>query len=152
MRTLRNTTLLLAKSTSADCASKEMGCPAAACTAPKPREADRVRAIKARSLGACLSNPREPRWLGEGADARRAARVVVGLRPSRATPQTPLSQPTRRERADFPSFVVVASSLGLDPTTSAPPRLRGNLPRSRPRRILRQAPSSQPAAHAAQVA
>jgi cell division septation protein DedD len=61
-------------------------------------------------------------------------------RSSRATPQTPLSQPTRRERADFPSFVVVASSLGLDPTTSAPPRLRGNLPRSRPRRILRQAP------------
>src|ERR1700674_3087217 len=61
-------------------------------------------------------------------------------RASRATPQTPLSQPTRRDRADFPSLVVVASSLGLDPTASAPPRLRENLPRSRPREILRQAP------------
>jgi hypothetical protein len=29
-------------------------------------------------LGACLSNPREPRWLGEGADARRAAPAVAG--------------------------------------------------------------------------
>jgi hypothetical protein len=28
-------------------------------------------------LGACLSIPREPRWLGEGADARRAAQDVV---------------------------------------------------------------------------
>src|SRR5882762_4077335 len=61
-------------------------------------------------------------------------------RASRATPQTPLSLPTLRDRADFPSLVVVASSLGLDPTTSAPPRLRGNMPRSRPREILRQAP------------
>jgi hypothetical protein len=60
---------------------------------------------------------------------------------SRATPQAPLLLPTLRERADFPSLVVVASSLGLDPTASAPPRLRGNLPRSRPRRLLRQAPS-----------
>ena len=63
---------------------------------------------------------------------------------SHATPQTPLPLPTLRERADFPSLVVVASSLGLDPTASAPPRLRGNLPRSRPRRLLRQAPSSRP--------
>ena len=30
-----------------------------------------------RGLGACLSKFREPRWLGEGADARRAARTVV---------------------------------------------------------------------------
>src|SRR5450631_745457 len=79
-------------------------------------------------LGACLSILREPRWLGEGADARRAAPAVVAPRASRATPQTPLSQPTRKDRADFPSLVVVASSLGLDPTASAPPRLRGNLP------------------------
>src|SRR5580693_4900574 len=92
--------------------------------------------------GACLSIPREPRWLGEGADARRAARAVVAPRPSRATPQTPLSQPTLRDRADFASSIVVASSLGLDPTTSAPPRLKRNLPRSRPRGILRQAPES----------
>src|SRR3984957_7928122 len=61
-------------------------------------------------------------------------------RASRATPQTPLSLPTRRDRADFPSCGVVASLLGTYPTASAPPCLRGNLPRSRPREILRQAP------------
>src|ERR1700737_3100301 len=61
-------------------------------------------------------------------------------RTSRATPQTPLSLPTLRERADFSSFVVVASLLELGPTASAPPRLRKNLPRSRPRGIPRQAP------------
>src|SRR5260221_12489883 len=78
-------------------------------------------------------------------------------RASRATPQTPqrteppappntmvaLEQsalPTLRDRADFPSCGVVASSLGVGPTSSAPPCLRGNLPRSRPREILRQAP------------
>src|SRR6202795_939353 len=59
---------------------------------------------------------------------------------SRATPQTPLSLPTLRDRADFPSSIVVASSLGPSPTASAPPRLRGNLPRSRPREIPTQAP------------
>src|SRR6266852_5990068 len=78
-------------------------------------------------------------------------------RASRATPQTPqrtdpparsntmvaLEQsalPTLRDRADFPSCGVVASLLGIHPTSSAPPCLRGNLPRSRPREILRQAP------------
>src|ERR1700676_4578936 len=61
-------------------------------------------------------------------------------RASRATPQTPLSLPTLRDRADFPSCGVVASLLGTYPTASAPPCLRGNLPRSRPREILRQAP------------
>src|SRR5882672_3366415 len=91
-----------------------------------------------------------------GADARRTAPAVVVLRNSRATPQTPqrtdpparpntmvaLEQsalPTLRDRADFPSCGVVASLLGHYPTASAPPCLRGNLPRSRPRRILRQA-------------
>src|SRR5580692_2415867 len=61
-------------------------------------------------------------------------------RPSRATPQTPLAEPTLRERTDLPSFVVVASSLGSYPTSSAPPRLKANPSRSRPRGILRQAP------------
>src|ERR1700682_714849 len=61
-------------------------------------------------------------------------------RASRATPQTPLSLPTLRDRADFPSCGVVASLLGAYPTASAPPCLRGNLPRSRPRETLRQAP------------
>src|SRR6267378_3556904 len=92
-------------------------------------------------LGACLSIPREPRWQGEGADARRAAPPVVVPRASRATPQTPLSLPTLRDRADFPSCGVVASLLGHYPIASAPPCLRGNLPRSRPRGRLRQAPS-----------
>src|SRR6266436_6766202 len=63
-------------------------------------------------------------------------------RASRATPQTPLSLPTLRDRADFPSCGVVASLLGAYPTASAPPCLRGNLPRSRPRGILRQAPGT----------
>src|SRR5260221_10113512 len=65
-------------------------------------------------------------------------------RASRATPQTPLSLPTLRDRADFPSCGVVASLLGIYPTSSAPPCLRGNLPRSRPREILRQAPMGYP--------
>src|ERR1700687_3595587 len=63
-------------------------------------------------------------------------------RASRATPQTPLSLPTLRDRADFPSCGVVASLLGAYPTASAPPCLRGNLPRSRPREILTQAPQA----------
>src|SRR6202011_5201354 len=63
-------------------------------------------------------------------------------RASRATPQTPLSLPTLRDRGDFPSCRVVASLLGHYPTASAPPCLRGNLPRSRPREILRQAPKA----------
>src|SRR5450755_2387701 len=61
-------------------------------------------------------------------------------RTSRATPQTPLPEPTLRERTDLPSVVVVASSLGSNPTSSAPPRLKANPSRSRPRGILRQAP------------
>src|ERR1700730_7209476 len=73
--------------------------------------------------------------------------------------------PTLRDRADFPSCGVVlgapaprpvgpprsrrssrlpaalvASLLGQYPPASPPPCLRENLPRSRPRRILRQAP------------
>src|SRR6202030_3015830 len=61
-----------------------------------------------------------------------------------ATPQTPLFLTTRRDRADFPSCGVVASLLGHYPTASAPPCLRGNLPRSRPRGILRQATDCSP--------
>src|SRR5258706_4285347 len=72
--------------------------------------------------------------------ARRRLWWLLGA--SRATPQTPLSLPTLRDRADFPSSIVVASLLGHYPTASAPPRLRGNLPRSRPRRRLRQAPGT----------
>src|SRR5260370_24967396 len=63
-------------------------------------------------------------------------------RPSRAPPQTPLPEPTLRERTDLPSFVVVVSSLGSNPTSSAPPRLKANPSRSRPRGTLRQAPAS----------
>src|ERR1700722_3823065 len=70
--------------------------------------------------------------------ARRWAWLIP--RPSRATPQTPLAEPTRRDRTDLPSLIVVASLLGIDPTASAPPRLKANPSRSRPRGILRQAP------------
>src|SRR3984893_5147768 len=65
-------------------------------------------------------------------------------RASRATPQTPLSLPTLRDRADLPSCGVLASLLGIYPTSSAPPCLRGNLPRSRPREMLRQPRGSAP--------
>src|SRR5580692_1187624 len=56
--------------------------------------------------------------------ARRRAWLIP--RPSRATPQTPLAEPTRRDRTDLPSLIVVASLLGIDPTASAPPRLKAN--------------------------
>src|SRR5260221_9433472 len=105
-------------------------------------DAENEHVFQDKPLGACLSILREPRWQGEGADARRVAPPVVVPRASRATPQTPLSLPTLRDRADFPSCGVVASLLGAYPTASAPPCLRGNLPRSRPRRILRQAPET----------
>src|ERR1700716_550049 len=64
-----------------------------------------------RRQGACLSILRELRWQGEGADARRAEQSIV-------------------DTMDKPCY----------PTSSAPPCLRGNLPRSRPRERLRQAP------------
>ena len=41
--------------------------------------------------------------------ARRGPWLIP--RASRATPQTPLPEPTLRERTDLPSFIVVASSL-----------------------------------------
>src|SRR6266705_1979839 len=96
-------------------------------------------------LGACLSILREPRWQGEGADASRATpqtpqRTDPPARPNTTVALEQSALPTLRDRADFPSCGVVASLLGYYPTSSAPPCLRGNLPRSRPRRILRQAP------------
>src|SRR5208337_4622431 len=36
-----------------------------------------VCGVQERMSGACLTIPREPRWPGEGADARRAAQAVV---------------------------------------------------------------------------
>ena len=80
-----------------------------------------------------------PKW-----ECMMAAPAVVGTTDQPRNASDALSLQTLRERADFPSFVVVASSLGLDPTASAPPRLRKNLPRSRPRGILRQAPRGRP--------
>src|SRR5450631_450340 len=56
------------------------------------------RRVRASALGACLSIPREPRWLCKGADARRAALGVVDSTPKprnaadapcRANPQGP---------------------------------------------------------------
>src|SRR5467141_3987290 len=62
-------------------------------------------------------------------------------RASRATPQTPLSLPTLRDRADFPSCGVVASLLGIYPTASAPPHLSGKSAAVAATEIFRQAPS-----------
>jgi len=80
---------------------------------------------------------------GSGCKARGAARGgyhgQAVQRRRRPSPCQPL-----RDRADFPSCGVVASLLGHYPTSSAPPCLRGNLPRSRPRGILRQAPEQAP--------
>jgi len=56
---------------------------------------------------------------------RRAAQGVVGSTAKAAQHRkTPLPLPTLRDRADFASCFVVASSLGVDPTSSAPPRLK----------------------------
>lgn len=76
-----------------------------------------LAAFHERAQGACLSNPREPRCPGEGTDARRAARAVAG---STAKPRNAADAPLpanpeengKRERTDFASSVVVASSLG----------------------------------------
>src|SRR5208337_2227485 len=45
--------------------------------------------------GACLSIPREPRWQGEGADARRAAPAVAGptVKPRNAADAPPPANP-----------------------------------------------------------
>src|ERR1022692_176448 len=54
---------------------------------------------------------------------------------------SPCGPPRSRRSSRLPADLV-ASLLGHYPTASAPPCLRGNLPRSRPREILRQAPES----------
>src|SRR5208282_3092554 len=48
-----------------------------------------------RALGACPSIPREPRWQGEGADARRAVQAVVGstVKPRNAVDAPPPANP-----------------------------------------------------------
>jgi MFS family permease len=108
---------------------------------------DRIGA-KAVYLAACLTYPREPRWRGEGAGARRAAQPVVGPRASRATPQTPPLTIGASGNATLPFMHSPRQPFGTGqisphsslspphwgpPNSSAPPRLRGNLPRSRPR-------------------
>src|SRR6202030_108835 len=60
--------------------------------------------------------------------------VVLG-----APAPRPVGPPRSRRSSRLPADLV-ASLLGTYPTASAPPCLRGNLPRSRPRRILIQAP------------
>src|SRR6267143_1287580 len=90
--------------------------------------------------GACLTIPREPRWQGEGADATRAARSIVDTmdKPCNAADAPLLANPSGPGR--FPLMRRCRLLIGPYPTSSAPPCLRGNLPRSRPREILRQAP------------
>src|SRR5450759_3885899 len=53
------------------------------------------------NLGACLSIPREPRWLCKGADARRAARAVVD------------STDKPRNTADAPSRANPSGAVGF---------------------------------------
>src|ERR1022692_1617735 len=94
------------------------------------------------SLGACLSIPREPRWLGEGADARRAAQDVAS---ATAKPRNTADAPHQANPEGPGRFRFIHRCrllIGCYPTASAPPRLKRNLPRSRPRGILRQAPMS----------
>src|SRR6202051_3854354 len=92
------------------------------------------------SLGACLSIPREPRWLCKEADARRAAPAVVD---STAQPRNAADAPCRANPSGPDGFAFIRRCrllIGSYPTASAPPRLKSNPSRSRPRGILRQAP------------
>src|ERR1700688_175197 len=111
---------------------------------------------------------RRPWWLPRASRAtpQTPQRTDPPARPNTMVALEQSALPTLRDRADFPSCGVVlgapaprpvgpprsrrssrlpadlvASLLGIYPTSSAPPCLRGNLPRSRPREILRQAPS-----------
>src|SRR5882757_4734925 len=50
--------------------------PRRACSTSAPKDRRCSSGLRSK-VGACLSIPREPRWQGEGADARRAAQAVV---------------------------------------------------------------------------
>ena len=98
-------------------------------------------AAERQAIGACLSIPREPRWLCKGADARRAAQAVVD---STAKPRNAADAPCRANPSGADGFGFIRRCrllIGINPTSSAPPRLKANPSRSRPRGILRQAPS-----------
>src|ERR1700682_1193946 len=97
-----------------------------------------------RYLGACLSIPREPRWLCKGADARRAALGVVDSTPK---PRNAADAPCRANPSGPDGFAFIRRCrllLGIYPTSSGPARLKANPSRSRPRGILRQAPTVLP--------
>src|ERR1700681_2763010 len=97
-----------------------------------------------RRLGACLSIPREPRWLCKGADARRGAPGVVDSTPK---PRNAADAPCRANPEGPDGFAFIRRCrllIGIYPTSSAPPRLKANPSRSRPRGILRQAPMLRP--------
>src|SRR5580765_8162511 len=96
--------------------------------------------------GACLSIQREPRWLCKGVDARRAAQAVVG---STAKPRNAADAPCRANPPGPDGFAFIRRGrllVGSDPTSSAPPRLKANPSRSRPRGMLIQAPEAGEAA------
>jgi len=84
-----------------------------------------------------VSNPREPRWQGEGAMQARGA-GIVGTMDQPSTPQdAPLLATLRTGQISLMRRCRLL--IGSPPTTaSAPPCLRGNLPRSRPRGLLTQ--------------
>src|SRR5271157_3174545 len=80
----------------------------------------------AAALGACLSIPREPRWLCKEADARRAAPAVVD---STAKPRNAADAPCRANPSGPDGFAFIHRCrllIGFDPTASAPPRLKAN--------------------------
>src|SRR6202790_2461486 len=77
-------------------------------------------------LGACLSIPREPRWLCKGADARRAAPGVVDSTPK---PRNAADAPCRANPEGPDGFAFIRRCrllIGFNPTSSAPPRLKAN--------------------------
>jgi len=107
-------------------------------TRPMRKENNAVRDMPI--LGACLSIPREPRWLCKGADARRAAPAVVD---STAKPRNARRRPLQSNPSGPVGFAFISP---LSPPHWVVPNLVGsasteaNPSRSRPRGILRQAP------------
>jgi hypothetical protein len=57
-----------------------------------------------------MSNPREPRWPGEGADARRAARAVAG---STVKPRNAADAPLTANPSGADSLLVVSRRCRL---------------------------------------
>ena len=91
-------------------------------------------------LGACLSPAREARWQRGGLDARRSAQTIVITTDK---PGSAADGPLTANPSGPGIFLFIRRCLlliGFNPTTSVPPRLKGNMPGSRPRAGVSQAP------------